>query len=433
MALISRVVPNRWLRLLLAAVLLAVAGYLLWQQGTAYSELRAARADLDRYKFPAAEEHLSRCLAIWPTRADVWLLAGQAARRREDYARAEECYTQVHKLNDGQPTDELNFERVLMQAQLDPDDKLEYLRPLVEAHDPRSNLILEAMVRGYMRRHRFLDAGFLANVWLERKPDDPYALLCRGAVRDQLGPRVQCVEDFQRVLEIDPDQEEARMRLTRSLLDLARPAEALRTIGPLVEKYPNEPKVLIALAECQDAVGEQARAEATARMVLSLQPDHEEALVLLGKLLVDRDQLDEAERHLRRALKLRPSLYQARHQLHRVLVSTKRDQEAEEVKASLASSSKDTVRLAALFTDELPKAPRNPAHYLEVGQIFLRASEPAVAVHWLSDGLRHAGPYPVVQRQMHAELAAAYARLGDRGRAEAHARLADPDPLRGKE
>jgi len=432
MALISRVVPNRWLRLLLATVLLAVAGYLLWRQGSAYAELRAARADLDQYKFVEAEEHLTKCLAIWPSRADVWLLSGQAARRREDYVKAEERYAQVQRLNNGQTTDELNFERVLMQAQLDPDDKLDYLRQLVEAHDPRSNLILEAMIRGYMRRHRYLDAGFLANVWLERKPDDPYALLCRGAVRDQIGPRNQCIEDFQRVLEINPDQEEARMRLSRSLLELARPSEALATIRPLADKYPTEPKVLVTLAECQDAVGEFAAAEATARKVLTIQATNEDALTLLGKILIDRDQFAEAERHLRQAIKLRPSLYQARLQLHRVLVSTHRDREAEEVKAFLTNSAKDSVRLAAISSEELPKTPRNPALFLEVGQIFLRASEPSIAIHWLTDGLRHAGSSPVLQRQIHLELATANEKLGDKGRAETHTRSANPGSPREK-
>ncbi len=432
MALISRVIPNRWLRLLLATVLLAVAGYLLWRQGSAYLELRAARAKLDEYKFVEAEDHLTKCLAVWPDSADVWLLAAQTARRREDYAKAEERYAQVQKLNNGQTTDELNFERILLQAQLDPDDKLDYLRQLVEAHDPRSNLILEAMIRGYMRRHRYLDAGFLTNVWLERKPDDPYALLCRGAVRDQIGPRNQCVDDFQRVLEINPDQEEARMRLSRSLLELARPSEALATIRPLVDKYPNEPKVLTTLGECQDAVGEFAAAEATARKVVAIQPDYEEALVLLAKILIDREQFDEAERHVRQAIKLRPSLYQARLQLHRVLVSTHRDKEAEEVKAFLTNSAKDSVRLAAITSEELPKAPRNPVLFLEVGQIFLRASEPAIAVHWLSDGLRYAGSSPVLQRQLHAELATAYTKLGDTSRAETHVRSANPEPRREK-
>ncbi len=430
MAFINRVVPNRWVRLGLAAVLVTAAGYLLWQHGTAYAELRAARADLDRYKFVEAEEHLHKCLETWPSRSDVWLLTGQAARRRENYRRAEECYEQVQKLSGGRPTDELNFERILMQAQLDPDDKVDYLRQLVEAHDPRSPLILEAMIRGYMRRHRYLDAGFLANIWLERKPDDPYALLCRGAVRDQIGPRVQCVEDFQRVLEIDPSQEEARMRLARSLLELARPSEALEIIRPLAEKYPNEPKVLVTLGECQDGVGEIKEAEATARRALALDDDNEEALCLLGKVLVDQDKLEEAEKHLRHALKLRPSLYQGRLQLHRILVSTKRDKEAAEVKAALTVSAQDSTRLSVIFSDELPKTPRNPALYLEVGQIFLRASEPAVAVHWLTDGLRHAGPFPVVQRQIHTVLATAYEMLGDKHRAEAHARIANPEQAR---
>lgn len=416
MTLLRRVVPNRWVRLVLAVGLLAVGGYLLSRQAGAYFKYRAARAELDRYKFAAAQKHLHDCLTVWSSRPDVWLLAGQTARRMEQYDEAERCYVEVQKWTGGVPQEDLLLERALLQAQLDPDSKESYLRSLAEANHPQTRLIFEAMVRGYLRRNRFKEAGFLVEKWLEVAPDDPHALFCRGWVREQLGPQVQAVEDYQRVLQIEPDHDEARLQLTKLLLEESRAAEALEVIRVLVAQHPDEPTALIALAEVQIELGELPAAEATARSALDFDPNSDGVRTVLGRVLIAADKLDEAEQHLRAAIRLNPSNYQAHQQLHRVLALGGRDQEARDLKATLDRMSKDITRLRAIFSNELYLSPRDPELLCEIGAIFVRAGELGKGVRWLEDALRVDPSHP----QAHRELATAYEKLGDRRRADQH-------------
>ena len=421
---IRRLVPNRWVRLLLAGALLTVAAVVLGRQAWAYSEFRAAQREAARYKLDAAQAHLTECLKIWGAQSSVWALAGQIARRREAYDEAERYLVEAQKRSGGVAGEDVLLERVLLQAQLDPDAKLEYLRSLVLADHPQSALIMEAMTRGFLRKNRYSDAGFVLEKWLERTPDDVFALFCRGWVRDQLGPRVQAIDDYQRVLELDPDHDEARLRLARLLIEMARPSDALATARPLAAKHGGEPKILVLLAECEAAVGNRAAAEAAARAALAIDPAFDDALAVLGATLFDAEQFAEAERALREAVRIRPSHYQAHLTLHRLLVATGRTGEAAKVKVTLDQMARDITRMRDIFALEFAKTPKNAALYREVGAIFLRAGEVAKGLQWLTDAEKLDPDSPDV----HRDLAAAYARLGNRERAEYHKRKGGATP-----
>ncbi len=418
---LRRIVPNRWLRLAVAAGLLAAAGLVVGRQVWAYSEYRAAKAALGRYKFLEARAHVRNCLTVWSSRPSVWLLAGQVARRMEEYDEAERCYAEAQRRAGGPPGEDLLLERAMAQAQLDPDAKEVYFRSLVESDHPQSGLILEAMVRGYLQRSRYKDAGFLVERWLERAPDDPYALFCRAWVREELGPEVQAIEDYQRVLELDPDQDEARLRLARMLLRNARAAEALEVARALAARHPGDPVAQATLAAVQAELGDLPAAEASARAAVAADPNSDDALVVLGRVLIDTERYDEAEKHLRAAIRVRRSNYQAHQQLHRVLALTGRAEEAARLKADLDQMSRDISRLRKIFYDDLARSPETPALCVEVAEIFIRAGEVAKGVQWLHNALRLAPSDP----RVHRELADAYARLGDAGRADYHRKLAD--------
>ncbi|MBX9622757.1 MAG: tetratricopeptide repeat protein [Gemmataceae bacterium] len=417
-----RLVPNRWLRLGIAAGLVAAAAALLGRHAWAYAEYRAGRAALDRYKFKDAQDRFRNCLGVWPSRADIWLLAGQAARRMERYDEAERCYAEALRLSGGVASDDLRLEQVLLQTQLDPDSKSDYLRAEVEAGHPKAVLMFEAIVRGYVRRSRYPDAGYVVGLWLGKSPDDPYALFLRGFVREQLGPQSEGIDDYRRVLELDRDHDEARYRLTHMLLENGQPAEALRVIRVLVDKYPGEPKALAQAAEAEFAVGEFAAAEATARAALAADPASDDALLALGRVLTAADRHDEAERYLREAIRVSPSSYAAYLQLYQTLKQVGRDAEAARVKADLDRMGRDILRLRAIFSGELSAARQSPALYTEVGEIFLRAGEEAKALQWLGDALRYDPDYAPA----HRALAGLYDRRGDQARAAQHRRPAGP-------
>src|SRR5262249_2172943 len=128
-----------------------------------------------------------------------------------------------------------------------------YLRPLVEANHPATPLILEAMARGYMKAYRYTDAAAVLELWVERSPDDVEAHLLRGFVWEQLGLLQVALKDYRRVAELDPDNDEGRLRASSLLLEQALPAEALDHLEYLIRKRPDDPDVLVRLARCRMA------------------------------------------------------------------------------------------------------------------------------------------------------------------------------------
>src|SRR5262249_27670266 len=172
-------------------------------------------------------EHLGPCLRLWPSSFEVQLLAAQTARRLGDLEAAEQHLARCQEIRGGL-AEEVGLEQALLRAQRGGVGSVPpCLRSLGEADPPATPLILEAMVRGYMRAYRYGDATLLLALWQDRCPDDLEVYLLQGYVREQIGPTRDAVENYRRVLELDPEHDEARLRLADVLLDQSLPAEAL--------------------------------------------------------------------------------------------------------------------------------------------------------------------------------------------------------------
>jgi Flp pilus assembly protein TadD len=86
--------------------------------------------------------------------------------------------------------------------------------------------------------------------------------------------------------------------------------------------HPRSTALLLALARAYDAAGRTDQASAQLRALLVLEPEHGDALSLLGRVLADRGQrLDEAERLVRRGAELRPRSPAALDAVGRVLLA----------------------------------------------------------------------------------------------------------------
>src|SRR5262249_26993574 len=157
-----------------------------------------------------AQEHLQRCLRVWPGSFQAQLLAAQTARRLGGYEEAEHHLARCQEIRGGLP-EEVVLEQALIRAQRGGMDSVQpYLRSLVEDDHPATPLILEAMTKGYMKAYRFGDAAYLLALWRERSPDDLQANLLQGYVREHVGPEQEAVDNYRRVLEQDPEHDDAR-------------------------------------------------------------------------------------------------------------------------------------------------------------------------------------------------------------------------------
>ncbi len=410
-------------RVLIGLLILLIAGALGGPHLWAYVHYKRAQRALDRYEFVSARDHLRQSLRVWDERPRVWLLAGQAARRADDFEDADRCYTRVQELLGGSTNENLELEWALLRAQRgDPDPVLPYLRSLVEADHPATLVILEAAARGYMRSYRFHDTAYLLRLWLDRRPDDVFALYHMGVTREHIGPRAEAVAAYQRVLELKPDHDEARLRLVNMFLELARPRDALDVLGPLLARRGADPSVRVSHAQCLHGVGDRPQAERVLDELLVTAPDHPAALHLRGKLAFEAEQYPRAEQLLREAIRRQPSNHDPYFTLFQVLRVKGDEAQAKVVMEQMQALEKDLRRLHAISSEELGRAPKDPRLYQELGAILLRQGETERGLSWLRDALR----LDPNNAAAHQTLAEHYKKVGNEKMAAHHARLAKP-------
>ncbi len=421
---LHRLFARRLHRKLLVGFLLligiaTVGGPHLWAQ---YHYTRANEA-LERNEFSVARNHLRQCLRVWGSRPQIWLLAGQTSRRLDDFDDAENCLNRAQDLLENKTDEALTLEWVLLRAQRgDPDPVLPYLRSLVETDHAATPLILEATARGYMRIFRFHDAAFLLRLWLDRRPDDQYALYHLGVVREQIGPRVEAVDAYRRVIEKNPGHDEARLRLVYLMLEIAQPRDALDTLRPALDRRGDDPFVRLAHARCLHGVGERQQAEHILDELLASYPHDAQALALRGKLAFEADQYDRAETLLRDAIRVQPGNADAYYTLFQVLRQKGDEEQSRIVQREMDRVEKDLRRLQAISSDELGRSPKDPRLYLEMGNILLRHGETQRGFSWLRDALR----LDPNNTAVHQALADHYKQVGNEKLAAHHARMARP-------
>jgi tetratricopeptide (TPR) repeat protein len=206
------------------------------------------------------------------------LLAAQTARRLGDYEAAERHLARCKEIRGG-PTPEVELEQVLIRAERGGMDSVTpYLRSLVEEDHPASPLILDALARGYMRAFRYGDAYAIATLWQDRWPDDIQANFFAGYVNELIGSETQAVADYRRVLELDPEHDEARLRLADLLVNKARAAEALEHLEQVARRRPEDLYVQTRYARCLIALGRPEEAEEKVDRVLAEHPHFRPAL-----------------------------------------------------------------------------------------------------------------------------------------------------------
>jgi tetratricopeptide (TPR) repeat protein len=407
--------------LLLAAIGLGagMVGLQVW----ARFHYQSAERALERHQLKEAQTHLESCLQVWPSSFDVHLLAAQTARRLDDYESAERHLARCQELRGGLP-EEVVLEKSLIRAQRGGmDSVMPYVRSLMEQNHPSTPLIVDAMVRGYLRAYRFIDAGTLLTLWQKLRPDDVQAYLLMGYVREQIGPEEEAVRNYERVLELQPDNGDARLRVVDLLLDRSEPAQALEHAQRLAQRRPEDPSILVRLARCFFDQGRSQEAEEMVDRVLAEDSRYRPALALKGQLALRLGRPAEAERCLREALSMDAGDHHAQFALTRSLREQGKAQEAEAAEARLMVIEADARRIRKIFREDINESPNDPKLRTEVGDILLRAGAEREGVQWLYSALRQGPTYAPA----HRALADYFERIGVPERAAPHRRFLEGD------
>jgi tetratricopeptide (TPR) repeat protein len=397
-----------------ALVLLGVGAYAgAWNIWAANHFRQAQRAIAER-DFPRARAHLRSCLEVWPGDAATHFLAARTARRAGDFTDAILQLDECDRLH-GRPED-IKLEWSLLRAQqgeLAPVEK--DLVQQVEQGHAEAPLILEALMLGYAQTGRVPLALYCTEKWLRLEPDNVEALYRQGLFCKQLFSHQKALEDFQRVVELAPDHEQARLHLAEELLRFRRHDEAVKQFERLVADNPANAPAFLGLARCHSAMGRLEDARVVLDKLVQACPDYVPALVERGKLALDMNQAAAAEPWLREAVTAAPRGRMANYFLGQCLEKLGRQEEAQKHHLLVKQIDADWERLDEVMR-KLGNAPLDPALRFEAGKLMLsvgRDEEGQRLLSALLADLPGHGP-------AHQVLAEYYEKNGDHARAAFH-------------
>ncbi len=241
----------RALVVLLVGVLFAViglSGYLVYRAWRASEHWKAAEAAIGQRHYPQAIGHLQAYLAVWPDSAPAHFLLARTAWRMGNYDLAKDHLDRCQQL--GWNAEVLKQERYLLRAHqgdITPETE-KYLVPLArkDRNNPEAPLIFEALAKGYLRTHRMIPARHCLDAWIDQQPNNSEALVWRAWLRGVRGDREGSLEDYRRAVELDPSDDQARLRLCELLLAQVDPDQAVPHLEVLRAHRPDQPAVLLA-------------------------------------------------------------------------------------------------------------------------------------------------------------------------------------------
>ncbi len=384
----------------------------------AWYHRRAARLALNQYHSREAIEHLQLCLKTWPADADALLLAARIARRIGNYLEAEIALKKYEAQRGSD--DAAARERILLRAQRgDVEQTAGWCKHWIEQSHPDVPFLFEAMIRGYLHAYRLTDARRVLQRWRQVQPENPQTFFVEGEIHDCELLASEAVKCYERALQIDPQHEEARLKLTGALLEQRAFAEALPHLENLRQHQPDNLLVQVRLAACQASLGEAEEAVYLLEDVLARKPDFPPALAERGKMALEREEYNAAADCLQKAIAHQPSDQSARYSLVRCLRRLGKEAEAQEQERQLRRLESDLKRLGKIVRRDMSQTPHNAALHCELGVLLLRNGFIAEGLQWLNSAVQLDARY----MPAHQALADYYQRAGYSELAEQHRRL----------
>ncbi|HWG47282.1 MAG TPA: tetratricopeptide repeat protein [Gemmataceae bacterium] len=333
-------VRGRRTRIVLILFLLLPIGFGIVQVGRylqALHDFHQAQHALEQRDFAQAQARLARCLEFWPSDTETCFLAAQTARRRGAGEEAAHLLRRYREL--GGVPEALDVELRLLRLQSgDLRESSRYLSYCTDHPDsPQSGFLLEALIQGGIRVGDLPLANTATELWLkhfQNTPDQIQGWVWRGDCARRRGDMEETQSAYRRALELDENQEQARLGLAESLIRQA-PQEALRHLERLHQRQPNDRAIRLHLARCRRCLGELDEAIRLLDGLLQEMPDDVPALLERGRVALDLGQEEQAERLFRQAQTLAPDQRDPTLMLARCLRLRNKNTEAKQLEVRL--------------------------------------------------------------------------------------------------
>jgi tetratricopeptide (TPR) repeat protein len=416
--------PRRVLRAVLILALLGMAGFGLYLGGRyawAWHYHRRAEQAIAAGKFEEGLANLELCLRIWTRDGETHFLAGRTARRNNDYEAAEKHLKKAQEL--GWVKEQLQFEYALIRAQRENPALVEgYLQSCIQKEHPDTIYIFEAQVQGYLATFQLGAALTALARWLQREPDNVRALYWRGNARELVQMEDDAMSDYRRVLELDPERDDARQRLAELTLRHKSDYQAAADLFEhLRARQGDKPELLFGLARAYRGLRRREDARLLLDQILRNDPRDAPALSERGRLASEAEQYAEAEDYFRRSIQVDPSDPDTIADLITALRECKKSAEAKDWEKRLEKLKADQDRFSHVHR-EMYERPRDPNLRYEAGEIMLRNGREKEALRWFSLALQ----LDPTHRATHRALAELFEQQGNTELARQHRQMAGP-------
>jgi tetratricopeptide (TPR) repeat protein len=300
-----------WRPWLVALVLALTAGvgagsWFLAPRLRAAREWDVARTALDDDDFPTARRALRICRNLWPNNPDVCVALTRLEERAGDLSGARAHLHDALRL--GLPPDRVEFEQLLLNARggaiAASASRLELIG---KGDSPDAALAREALVQGWIQVRAIPEAHVACDAWIARFPEDWRARYWLGWVLESEGYNAFAAEEYRRASAANPGNIDVRFRLAETLLNMSDFPRALPHLDTCVAARPEEPAIGFARARCLQALGRAEEAEAALKTLVTKNPQHGAACLLLARLYLGRDDAAAAVDYARRAALLDPN------------------------------------------------------------------------------------------------------------------------------
>jgi tetratricopeptide (TPR) repeat protein len=386
----------------------------------AWHHRAAAERALQHYHNDEARAHLADCLWLWPNDPQALLLAARAARRAGEFDEAEEHLRVCERVLPQERAVVLEWSLWRAATGNFQIEVEEFLMQQAAREPAVAPLIWEALIQGFLRVYRAREAFMLAERWLQREPDNVQAHYLRGEVYQKMRQLPKAVPDYRRVIELDPERDDARKWLAAGLIFAGHYSEAVMHLDQLRRRKPDNAELMVLQARALKGLSQLSQARGLLDAVLAKQPDHAGALRARGELEL-AEHPAEAEMWLRKAARIAPLDYQTQFLLLQSVNQQGRTEDAKKVHAVVEDLKDLEARLGELISGKLATNPRDPAVHVEMGKLLLNLGHTAPALAWLHSALQIDAAF----RPAHAALAEYY-RNTDKEKAAFHQQRAGP-------
>jgi tetratricopeptide (TPR) repeat protein len=400
-----------------ATLVFAILAWLVYEVGsevTRRSTATAARELIGASKYDEAGPSLASWLEREPDSAEAHFLA---ARRAFGLARFEMGIADLDaaaKL--GYSPSAIARERGIILARLGRLSEAEpILRSLFQARandrsaDPELD---EALAKCYLENFRLRAAEEVVDRWVADAPDDPKARYWRADLnRRKTGFNLNSViSDYERVLQLDHDYEQARIPLAELYLKAHRNSDAEREYVTYLKNHPDDVEASVGMGQVAAANGRDDRAIEYLDHAMNLAPKDYRPIFERGKLESRRGQFARALEFFDKAIGLDSVEPEIRYQRSLVLSAMGRTDDArkdQELSNRLRKQKEDLDELL----EGLLRYPADTERQIQAARWFFEHGHPDEGVRWAEKILRE---HPA-QVETNRLMADHYEKLGNRG------------------